>query len=166
MSDLFKTLSDLNALKKQIENMVPDVISETKGKIKELNKVLQDLANEYPNNATVRSELKEFLPISNPPRVRYAKLIATTIKRNVGRKRLFPRLELEYNDGEKIQYKNNPNRLVLAKLLKDNPSGSITFENGAENRSLYVSHSASELQFRLKNFLPFNTSGLKSLTVI
>lgn len=166
MSDIFKTLSELSALKKQIENMVPDVITETKSKIKELNKVLQDLANEYPNNATVRSELKEFLPVPSQPRVRSVNLVATTAKRNTGRKRVFPRLVLEYNNGEKIEYKNNPNRLMLSTLIQANPSGSISFENGAENRSIYVVHSASETSFRLKNFLPSNNSGIKSLTVI
>jgi hypothetical protein len=80
-----------------------------------------------------------------------------------GRKRIHSRLKFEFGDGEVAELKPNSSRIILAKLIQNNPSGVSNV--AIESNHIYVRHNDNENYFSFTNPLPQNTSGIKSVSI-
>lgn len=84
-------------------------------------------------------------------------------KEKKGRPRINPILVFTYNDGTKIEVNSRlPNRLRLAKAIKNNLSGKISIDS--RENYFYISHVDTET-VRIYNPLLDNNTGLKEVTI-
>jgi len=160
-------LSKFQEIEQQLNEQIAGLVTDAKNQIEVLHTTLRNIALRYPAHESVKLHLTEYLPKNEIKEIVSSKKKPVTsngIRR--GRPRIRPILCLEYNDGESIQIKPNPSRIVLAKLIQENPSGVSEIATiGDFNQHITVKHDDSEFNFRFANPLPLNSSGVKSVSV-
>lgn len=157
------TFEEFDAIQQQLNSKLEDVVIEGKKQIELLQNNLRNIALNFPNNPSVKTLLQEYLPKNE------LKAIGKQIEKKPttggprGRKRIHCRLKFEFGDGEVAELKPNSSRIVLAKLIQNNPSGVSNV--AIESNHIYVRHNDNTNYFSFTNPLPENTSGIKSVSV-
>lgn len=157
------TFEEFDAIQQQLNSKLEDVVIEGKKQIELLQNNLRNIALNFPNNPSVKTLLQEYLPKNELKAIgqRIEKKSTTGSPR--GRKRIHCRLKFEFCDGEVAELKPNSSRIVLAKLIQNNPSGVSNV--AIQCNHIYVRHNDNANYFSFTNPLPENTSGIKSVSV-
>jgi hypothetical protein len=161
-------LAKFQELEQQLNAHIADVVTDAKKQIEDLQTTLRNIALRYPSHESVKTQLQEYLPKNELKVLPIGKKSNSVSGKPRGKKRELPRLKVEYVDGTTVELKDNPSRAKLAKLIKNNPSGLVEIisvgSNGEFSSQIYLTHKDSEAQFRISNPLPFNTSGIKTVS--
>ena len=157
------TFEEFDAIQQQLNSKLEDVVIEGKKQIELLQNNLRNIALNFPNNPSVKTLLQEYLPKNELKAIGKQIEKKSTTGSPRGRKRIHCRLKFEFCDGEVAELKPNSSRIVLAKLIQNNPSGVSNV--AIQCNHIYVRHNDNANYFSFTNPLPENTSGIKSVSV-